>query len=93
MMSVVLPAKIRKRGNSNWGRPIPDGCTLATEFDLQIRQLRLTAEMYASSAELRSWCQQNKERCFIPEWLLKEWDITGNPNEHHRKSKHPRPRD
>jgi hypothetical protein len=28
--------------------------------------------MYTSSAALRAWCEQNKNRVYIPEWLLKE---------------------
>jgi hypothetical protein len=32
--------------------------------------------MYASSLELRAWCEQNRNRRYIPEWLLEEWSIT-----------------
>jgi hypothetical protein len=32
--------------------------------------------MYTSSPELRIWCEQNRNRIYIPEWLLQEWDIT-----------------
>jgi hypothetical protein len=45
---------------------------LCTEFEMQVRQLHLTPEQYAVSAELRSWC-------YIPEWLLNAWDIPVNP--------------
>jgi hypothetical protein len=38
--------------------------------------MQLTAEMYTSSRELRIWCEQNRNRVYIPEWLLQEWDIT-----------------
>ncbi len=62
----------RKRGNPNWGHPILPGPALPTEFDLLVKHLELTAEMYASSAALRAWCKQNKDRVYIPEWLLKE---------------------
>jgi len=24
---------------------------------------------------LRNWCERNKNRCYIPEWLLEEWGI------------------
>jgi hypothetical protein len=41
-----------------------------------VRRLQLAPETYASSAELRAWCQQNRNRIYVPEWLLKEWDIT-----------------
>ena len=62
----------RKRGNPNWGRPIPPSPAVATEFELRVKQLGLTAEMYTSSASLRVWCKQNKDRVYIPVWLLKE---------------------
>ena len=73
-------ALARKRGNPNWGRPIPSGPAVATEFELRVNQLQLTAEMYTSSAELRAWCERNRNRCYVPEWLLKEWDITVDPS-------------
>jgi hypothetical protein len=72
----VLPALKRKRGNHNWGRPIPPLRALPTEFEIQVGQLRLTAEAYVYSAELRAWCDRNKNRVYIPEWLLDAWDIT-----------------
>jgi len=71
----ALPATIRKRGNPNWGRPMPSVPALPTEFELRIRQLQLTAEMYTSSRDLRSWCEQNRNRLYVPEWLLEEWGI------------------
>ena len=65
----------RKRGNPNWGRPIPPTRAFATEFELRVRQLELTPQMYTSSRELRAWCERNRNRVYIPEWLLKEWRI------------------
>jgi hypothetical protein len=74
---MALPvAHTRKRGNPNWGRPIPPAPVLATEFELRVMQLQLTPETYASSRELRIWCEQNRNRVYIPEWLLGEWGIT-----------------
>ena len=74
-----LPAMNHKRGNPNGGHPIAPAPALATEFELQVRQLHLTAEMYTSSAELRTWCRQNRNRVYIPEWLLKAWCLTVDP--------------
>jgi hypothetical protein len=65
----------RKRGNPNWGRPMPPSPALATEFELLVKQLELTVEMYTSSPALRSWCEENKNRVYIPELLLAEWRI------------------
>jgi hypothetical protein len=48
---------------------------LVTEFDLQVRKLRLTQNKYVSSVELRRWCDRNSNRFYVPEWLLDEWGI------------------
>jgi hypothetical protein len=73
-------AHSRKRGNPNWGRPMPPAPALATEFELRVRRLQLTPGTYASSVELRAWCEQNRNRIYVPEWLLQEWDITVDAN-------------
>jgi len=79
-IAVTLPPTTRKRGNPNWGRPIPAVPALPTEFELRVRQLQLPAEMYTFSLELRIWCEQNRNRCYVPEWLLEEWGITVDLN-------------
>ena len=70
------PVLTRKRGNPIWGRPIPLAPALPTEFEMRVRQLQLTEQIYTSSVELRTWCERNRNRLYIPEWLLKEWGIT-----------------
>lgn len=70
------PALKHKRGNPNWGRPIPPIPPFATEFERHARQLKLTEAMYAFSRELRVWCDRNRNRVHIPEWPLKEWGMT-----------------
>jgi hypothetical protein len=70
----------RRRGNPNWGRsalPIPAG---PTEFDMQVKKLGLTMQTYADSAQLRSWCENNKNRFYVPEWLLDSLGIVVDPN-------------
>jgi hypothetical protein len=64
-----------KRGNPNWGRPMPPVSILRTEFEMQARQLQLTPDQYVASSHLRNWCQRNRNRFYIPEWLLDEWEI------------------
>jgi len=49
---------------------------VATEFESQVLRLGLTMKTYTASTELRAWCENNKNRCYIPEWLLAEWGIT-----------------
>jgi hypothetical protein len=72
---VTLPAAKRKRGNPNWGKPLLPSFALPTEFETQVRRLRLAEGEYVSSGELRRWCDRNRNRIYIPEWLLKEWGM------------------
>jgi hypothetical protein len=73
--ATVLQEAKRGRGNPNWGkflRPLP---VVLTEFEVQVKRLGLGREQYVSSAPLRSWCERNRNRCYVPEWLLDEWGI------------------
>src|SRR5262249_37373944 len=70
--SVKKPMNHR-RGNPNWGRPLPPVPASPTEFENMVRRLKLMPEMYATSHELRRWCHLNRNRCYVPEWLLQEW--------------------
>ena len=74
------PFSPRKRGNPNWGKPMPPIPVLATAFEIQVKHLRLTQQTYTCSVELRRWCENNKNRFYIPEWLLEEWGIIVDPN-------------
>jgi hypothetical protein len=51
-----------------------------TEFELQAHRLGLTEDRYASSDQLRRWCEHNRDRCYVPEWLLKKWGMASDPN-------------
>ena len=66
---------LRKRGNPNWGRPLPPAPVRLTEFEMQVRRLQLTEDMYASSLPLRIWCEQKRNQRFVPEWLLHAWGM------------------
>ena len=65
----------RKRGNPNWGNPIPPVPALLTEFEKQVRQMGLTKHKYIASLELKRWCERNRNRLSVPEWLLEAWGI------------------
>jgi hypothetical protein len=72
-----------RRGNPKWGsggQPLQPARDAATEFDVQVRRLGLTEQTCADSRELRTWCERNRNRCYIPGWLLKEWGIPVDPN-------------
>jgi hypothetical protein len=49
---------------------------LPTAFEEQVHQLGLNDQTYSTSAALQRWCERNKNHCYIPEWLLKEWGMT-----------------
>jgi hypothetical protein len=72
---ILLPSPSRKRGNPNWGKPLLPMPSSPTEFEMQMRKLGLTAATCTHSNDLRTWCQQNRNRCYIPEWLLDAWGI------------------
>jgi hypothetical protein len=40
--------------------------------------LHLTPDQYVASSRLRNWCEENKNQYYIPEWLLKAWNIFVN---------------
>jgi hypothetical protein len=71
---------MRKRGNPNWGRPLRFAPVSTTEFEMQVKQLHLTPEQYVVSSELRTWCERNRNHCYIPEWLLDERGFRGDAN-------------
>jgi len=48
---------------------------IATDFEAEASRLGLTPDSYASSVQLRLWCEENRHRCYIPEWLLQKWKI------------------
>lgn len=49
---------------------------MPTEFEKRLHELRLTNDTCAASDELRRWCIDNRNRCYVPEWLLKTWGIS-----------------
>ena len=53
--------------------------TLPTAFERQVRKLDLNQRTCANSRALRRWCERNKDRCYIPEWLLAKWGINVEP--------------
>ncbi len=75
-------AMAKKPGNPNWGKPaLPTSYQfLVTEFEQQMERLNLNEYNCAGSDELRRWCERNKNRCYIPEWLLKHWGMSVEPN-------------
>jgi hypothetical protein len=75
---IPLPRK-RRRGNPNWGVPdwgiLPHTPSIATEFEMQVQRLGLTKAEYVGSNELKLWCARNRNRVYVPEWLLEAWGM------------------
>lgn len=69
----TLPNGKRTRGNPNWGKPLAPIPALLTEFEAEVERLGLMKAEYVASAELKRWCNRNRNRVYVPEWLLKEW--------------------
>jgi len=65
---------IRKRGNPDRssGKSPKVRASAPTEFEIQAQRLRLTEDNYESSDHLRRWCEDNRHRFYVPEWLLKD---------------------
>jgi hypothetical protein len=72
---IVLPGTKRGRGNPNWGKPLPALPVILTEFEMQVERLGLSKTQYVASPQLKLWCKFNRNRCYVPEWLLEEWGM------------------
>jgi hypothetical protein len=72
----------RKTRNSNRasGRPPENRPAETTGFEEQVQQLGLNERTCEASRELKQWCERNKDRCYIPEWLLKRWGMFVDPD-------------
>ena len=64
-----------RRGNPNWGKPPEALRARPTEFEMQVERLRLTKSEYVRSNALRWWCERNRNRRYVPEWLLEAWEM------------------
>ena len=71
----VLPEGKRQRGNPNWGKPLASIPALPTEFEMEVKRLGLSKSDYVASVALKRWCNRNRNRVYVPEWLLTEWEM------------------
>lgn len=70
---------VKRPGNRNWGKMISPQPIVPTEFEVQAQYLKLLPKDYAESAELRQWCERNRNRLYVPEWLLEAWEMEVDP--------------
>jgi hypothetical protein len=76
MKHMAMAATKRRRGNPHWGRPLPPRIRpLRAEFEIQGESLGLAKDEYVGSAKLKLWCDRNRNRIYIPEWLLRAWGM------------------
>ena len=66
---------MNKGGNPDWGKPLLPIPSLVTEFDIQVARLGLKTTQYVGSRELKLWYHRNRNRVYVPEWLLAEWGM------------------
>src|ERR1051325_10520112 len=69
---IALPALKHGRGNPNWGKPPQWLPPLPTEFEALVKKAGLSTAQYVASTALRRWCDHNRSRCYVPEWLPEE---------------------
>ncbi len=77
--TIALTGRKGKRGNPNCGQPPPPLRALPTEFEMLVKRLGPIKPEYVSSAELKRWCEHNRNRVYVPEWLLEAWGIQVEP--------------
>ena len=46
---------------------------------MQVQRLGLAREEYLGSIMLKRWCRCNRNRRYVPEWLLEAWEIEVEP--------------
>lgn len=75
MKPFAPPDGKRPRGNPNWGKPLAPIRALPTEFEMEVKRLGLRRSECVASAALKRWCDRNRNRVYVPEWLLAEWEM------------------
>jgi hypothetical protein len=80
MMKLHIDPGTKRRGNPNWFKPAPPARALLTEFEAEVGRLGLTKDGYVASAALWRWCDHNRNRVYVPEWLLARWGMSVETN-------------
>ena len=64
------------KGNPNWGKP--ESLVVAptlTEFERTVSEFNLSPNEYVNSNHLRQWAEQNCNYRYVPEYLLRAWNL------------------
>ena len=78
MMPSLMARPVKSRWSSGNPAPLPN---LPSAFETFAQQLGLKEQDYADSRQLRAWCEENRNRCYVAERLLKQWGIRVADNE------------
>jgi hypothetical protein len=46
-----------------------------SKFEVLVNQLVLDESQWKASAELRAFAEEHKDRCYVPEYLLRAWAL------------------
>ena len=71
--------KSMARGNKNWGKP-GRPVIEPSSFDAMVKKLGLADDQIVNSDRLREWAIRNADSKYVPEKLLKAWDIKARPD-------------
>ncbi len=65
----------KRRGNPDWGKPMPPPKAGLTEFEKVVKRLRLSVPEFDHSAALKDWVRRNHNQRYVPAELLKAWGV------------------
>jgi hypothetical protein len=66
---------IRRRGNPNWGKPLPNAAIVPSSFESVVKMLGLSPRQYEGSDSLKIWVIKNKHNKYVPQDLLQAWGM------------------
>jgi hypothetical protein len=75
-MSTHHSSRLWSSHTANWLKLLPTG---PTAFELKVKRLGLanSPEKWTESPRLREWVKLNKNRRYVPEWLLDAYGLKG----------------
>ncbi|GEM_PF-1466545 len=71
----VAVTDMKRRGNPNWGKMGPVMPAVPTQFEDEVRRLKLRPDEYVDSRKLRQWAYRYRNSNYVPEALLKAWGL------------------
>jgi hypothetical protein len=78
MLTQRKTSVIKTRGNPNWGKANLGPSLMIvvpSAFETRAKELNLEPHQFEHSPLLRRWAQQNMNSKYVPEALLKTWNL------------------